>query len=301
MTMLDFNDLLEKNNIDPNDVIVLRHSPPEPKVRRILPWLAADRPEIFNAYQQTQVEKLERAMLGAAYLASFIGSASGTAVFVGLYKIGESRPLTREEYWQVPAYIELKKSGMRGFTAEVFAKRKSVLWFDLILTEFCCAWKGKLILSWPGQERSWWRRAHRNEFLIESILQDSALVSGVPSWEDIDLDWSRILLLPSRWKNELSHWRAIYLIFDCSDGKAMLVLPMERTICWVDGLNMVFQVMAGIFICARATLIISGLQYFSVYHLTWSLMTSLKSRTVGKRGCIPSTPLGLTQTSANIM
>lgn len=220
MTMLDFNDLLEKNNIDPNDVIVLRHSPPEPKVRRILPWLAADRPEIFNAYQQTQVEKLERAMLGAAYLASFIGSASGTAVFVGLYKIGESRPLTREEYWQVPAYIELKKSGMRGFTAEVFAKRKSVLWFDLILTEFCCAWKGKLILSWPGQERSWWRRAHRNEFLIESILQDSALVSGVPSWEDIDLDWSRILLLPSRWKNELSHWRAIYLIFDCSDGKS---------------------------------------------------------------------------------
>jgi len=118
-----FNDLLAEENIDSAGVLVFRHTPrPEDgKLREVLPLLADAKPDLFNAYQQTQPTKVEADMLRAQHVASFIGlekrkgSAEHTAVFVGLYKVGNHRPLTREQFWQVPAYQELKKFGMRGF------------------------------------------------------------------------------------------------------------------------------------------------------------------------------------------
>ncbi|MCR9282637.1 MAG: hypothetical protein NXH99_13160 [Rhodobacteraceae bacterium] len=75
-----FNDLLLKRAIDPAKVIVMRHRPFERELTKVLPWLAADKPDLFNAYQQTQGEKLERTMRtleGDGHVASFIGHESG--------------------------------------------------------------------------------------------------------------------------------------------------------------------------------------------------------------------------------
>ncbi len=69
---------------------------------------------------------------------------------------------------------------MKGFTGE---KRSSILWFDLALTDFYASWKGKLTVSWPPSERSWWRRAHRNEIPILAVLEDSALDAAMPEWD----------------------------------------------------------------------------------------------------------------------
>lgn len=109
------NDLLVGKGIDPTQVLVFRHQPREPKLRKVLPWLAAEKPDVFNAYQQTQVPRVEKAMLTARYVASFIGRSGGQASYIGLYKIGASRPLTREEYWCVPATRELgqRNEGLR--------------------------------------------------------------------------------------------------------------------------------------------------------------------------------------------
>jgi hypothetical protein len=90
-------------------------------------------PDVFNAYQQTQGEKLEKTMKGAGCVASFIGHEPGKALFVGLYTIGASKPLTHGQYWQVPAYVEMKAFGMQGFGGK---GRSFVLWFDLALTDF---------------------------------------------------------------------------------------------------------------------------------------------------------------------
>jgi GIY-YIG catalytic domain len=214
---MNLNDLLHGKGVDPQGVLVLRHRPSEPELNKVLPWLAAERPEVFNAYQQTQTEKLEKAMLGAAYLASFIGREAGKALFVGLYSIGTSKPLTFEQYWQVPAYVEMKAFGMQGFRPD--EGRSTVLWFDLVLTPFYADWKGKLIVRWPPPERSWWRRAHRNEMPVLAILQDSALDAAMPPWGEISLTWEQLGVLPLRWKSVLSQWRGIYYIFDTSDGK----------------------------------------------------------------------------------
>jgi len=153
----------------------------------------------------------------AAYVASFIGHTPGKALFIGLYSVGASKPLTREQYWQVPANRELRALGDRGFAEE--DPRSSKLWFDLTLTEFYQGWKGKLVVAWPPPERSWWRRAHKNEMPVLAILESSALDASVPRWDEIVISREELRVLPTRWKDAMCHWRGIYYIFDVSDGK----------------------------------------------------------------------------------
>lgn len=217
---MNLNDLLKNKGIDPQHVLVLRHRPHEPELNKVLPWLAAEKPELFNAYQQTQGEKLEKVMAGminSGYVASFIGHEPGKALFIGLYSIGKTKPFTLKQFWQVPAHVEMKALGMRGFTGD--DGRKTVLWFNLALTDLFSAWKGKLVVSWPPPERSWWRRAHRNEIPVISILEESTLASAMPEWDEINLSWEELGVLPSRWKSALSQWRGIYYIFDVSEAK----------------------------------------------------------------------------------
>ncbi len=214
---MTLNDLLQSKGIDSETVLVMRHRPHEPELNKVLPWLAAEKPDVFNAYQQTQTEKVEKAMTGAKYIASFIGREAGKALFVGLYSIGSSKPLTQDEFWQVPAYAEMKKFGMRGFSEQ--ETRKNILWFDLSLTDFYAHWKGKLIVAWPPPERSWWRRAHRNVMPVLAVLDESAFDAEMPSWDEMGFTWDELRVLPTRWRAKLSEWRAIYYIFDASDRK----------------------------------------------------------------------------------
>lgn len=212
---MQLNDLLAQAAIDPEEVMVLRHRPKEPALRKILPWLASERHELFNAYQQTQGPAAEKAMRRAGFVASFIGHESGKAVFVGLYKVASVRPISLREYWKMPVHIELKKFGMAGQPRE----RSEVTWFDLERLAFRSEWQGKLIVGWPGLELSWWRWAGRNELPVFAILEESILVSEMPDWTRLSLAWQQLDALPRSWQAALSQWRGIYYIFDSSDGR----------------------------------------------------------------------------------
>jgi hypothetical protein len=217
---MHLNDLLQTQGLDPEHVLVFRHRPSEPGLHRVLPWLAAEKPEVFNAYQQTQGNTLERVMQslnGSGYVASFIGHEPRKALFVGIYAIGESRPLTYEQFWQMPAHLEMKAFGMNGWKHD--SERTSVLWFDLALSDAYATWKGKLVVDWPPPERSWWRRAHKNAIPILAIHEESAFDAAMPAWDQITLTWQEVGALPVRWRAALSQWRGIYYIFDESDGK----------------------------------------------------------------------------------
>ena len=216
--MLQFNDLLDKHGIDPKTVLVFRHCPTAPQLKKVLPWLAAERPEVFNAYQQTQGKIVEKAMQRAKYVASFIGHEPGKALFVGLYAVGGSTPMTPEQYCDNKENKELKSLGAESFTAD--SMRSSILWFELKLSDCCAKWKGRLIIEWPGKELSWWRWSDRNGIPVLAIVEDSALVECVPKKDDIDLEWKELSRLPASWKSALSQWRGIYYIFDSSDRKA---------------------------------------------------------------------------------
>ena len=78
---MNFKDLLINRGIDPQTVLVFRHAPPEPKLNKVLPLLALNKPDVFNAYQQTQGPKVERDLQAAKYVASFIRHPSRKALF----------------------------------------------------------------------------------------------------------------------------------------------------------------------------------------------------------------------------
>lgn len=215
---MEFNDLLLGKNINPENVLLLRHRPWEQQLNKVFPWIAATRPDLFNAYQQVQGIRLETVMHKleyTGYIASFLGREAGKALFIGLYAIKGSTPLTYDEYWNINANVELKAFGMDGFKGD----RPSTLWFDLALIDFYSSWKGKLVVDWPSPERSWWRRAHRNELPIRAIHEESVLEADMPEWDTINFSWEELSVLPNRWKLALSQWRGIYYIFDVSDGK----------------------------------------------------------------------------------
>lgn len=133
--------------------------------------------------------------------------------------ICNSKPITHKEYGQIPANIELQLFGHEGFTEASF--RSSILWFDLVLTDFYARWKGKLIVCWPPLDLNWYRWAHKpnNEMPVLAILEESALDAAMPKWDAIDLTWDKLRVLPVQWKSKLSEWRGIYYLFDTSDGK----------------------------------------------------------------------------------
>lgn len=216
---MELNELLLGKGIDPREVIVFRHRPNEPELNKVFPLIAADRPDLYNAYQQTHGEKVEKALLSAKQVVSFIRHGSAKALFVGAYEVGKSKSLTQDQYWRVPAHAELKKLGMRGF---VTGRRSTCLWFDLKPTAFYSEWKGKLIIDWPPPERSWWRRAHRNKMTVHAVLEDSALNAAMQNWNELDLTWSQLGILPKRWQAKLAEWRGIYYIFDSSDAKGYI-------------------------------------------------------------------------------
>lgn len=223
-------DLFKREAIPAEQVLVLRHRPHEPGLRKVLPRLAAVRPDLFNAYQQTQTPGLEQTMLklvGKGFVASFIGHEPGRAMFVAMYKIDACRPMTYGQFWRRKEYVELKTFGMRGLTAG--ERRRVVQWFDLRRTSFYESWIGRLVVSWSPPERSWWRRAHKNEFGILSILEDNALAEAMPDWSDLVLSWNELKVLPKAWQTALSHWRGIYYIFDRADGKGYVGSAYGRT------------------------------------------------------------------------
>ena len=212
--VLEFNDLLRKSDIDPATVMVMRHRPTEKGLRRALPWLAAERPDVYNAYQSSHGEVVENALARKEWLASFIGHVPGRALFVGLYRVAGHRRITAASFHRNKLNQALCELGSRGPQDDRLA-----LWFDLVLSDFLSEYKGRLVIGWPGIERSWWRRAERNTFSVDAIAQESLLVGRMPEWSSLVLPWRELKVLPSNWRSANSQWRGVYYIFDSKSGK----------------------------------------------------------------------------------
>lgn len=211
---LELNDLLLKCDIDPSTVMVMRHRPTEKALRKALPWLAAERPDVYNAYQCGHSEVVENSLAKKEWLASFIGHAPGRALFVGLYRIAGQRRITAATFRRNPLNMELYEIGSYGPQSH-----RRPLWFDLQLSRLLSEYKGRLVVGWPGIERSWWRRAERNVFPVDAIAQESLLVTRLPEWSSLVVPWRELKLMPSSWKAAIAQWRGVYYIFDTKSGK----------------------------------------------------------------------------------
>ena len=118
--MFDLNYLLLGKGIHVPDVrvLVMRHVPSEPELRKALPWLAAEMPETYNVYQQFQRPHVERQLTEVRYVVSCVGYRSNEALFVGVYKLNSYKPVSFDEYWNVPENERLRSLGMRSWSSE---------------------------------------------------------------------------------------------------------------------------------------------------------------------------------------
>jgi len=179
---MDLNSLLREVSIDPETTLVLRHRPKEPDLRRVLPWLAAEQPDVFNAYQQTQTPKVEKQMMKASHVVSLIGDQGGRGLFVGLYENQGHRVTRLSDRRKISGKCELSKYGH-------LVHGKKCLWFDLSLTEHFQDWAGKLIVRWPPPEISWSRWSAKNRFDVIAIREESLLNQHMPDWRDMTFTW----------------------------------------------------------------------------------------------------------------
>lgn len=213
-SVIELNDLLAKVGLESSPVMVMRHRPTEHGLRAALPWLAAEEPDVYNAYQRIHGARVESALSKATHMASFIGHEPSSALFVGLYAMHGWEDLPATTWRERPDTRRLLDVGHRS------PDRTTIRWFDLRPTEHFAAWKGRLVVSWPGIERSWWRWASRNVFAVTAIHEESVLVGRMPEWTELVLKWDQITLLPKSWRASLRQWRGVYLILDCSTGKS---------------------------------------------------------------------------------
>lgn len=208
--MFDFQALLGAVDIDPAQTLIVRHVPVEKALKRVLPWLVAERPDLWRAYQRTQWRTLEQAMTRGRYLASFIGQDPAKATFAGLYRIGQSETLDYAGYRSLPGNSELYGLGMSGRAEDM----PHCLAFELEELSHYAEWLGRLTITWPKPYQQWWRWGGRGEFPIATIEAESRFVRGMPDWKDIVLSWNELQALPSSWAAALAQWRGIYLIYD---------------------------------------------------------------------------------------
>ena len=214
---LTLNSMLQASAIALEQLIVFRHRPYEPELNRVFDNVAGERGDLFDCYQNTHSARTEAALTRAKYVASFIRYKAGTAVFVGLYEVKTWREMSVEECVARPAHVELMSLGMIGIKST--DGRSSLLEFDLKRTDWLSDWRGRLIIRWPGLERSWYRWADRNEFAVEAIALQSVLTKPMPAWNEVVLTWAELAVLPDGWRAALRQWRGVYLIVDQTDGK----------------------------------------------------------------------------------
>ncbi|MBC2667198.1 GIY-YIG nuclease family protein [Novosphingobium flavum] len=207
---LDFRGMLDLASLDPREVVAVRHAPQQKALRRVLPWLVVERPELFMAWQQIQWEKLEKALMRARYMASFVGQDSGMATFAGISRITGWQSLDHAAYLDFPGNRELADLGMdlRGPDME------HCLAFELEETGCFADYVGRLVVNWPTPSRQWWRWAGNASFPVSAIDPDSRFVRAMPEWSDLILSWYELQSLPASWISALAQWRGVYLIHD---------------------------------------------------------------------------------------
>ena len=213
--MLELNDLLAKTGIDAERALVMRHRPTERDLRHALRAFAAERPDLFDAYQSIHGPRVEEALRRAQHVVSFIGHEPGKALFVGIYRVEGWREISGPEWRALETSRVLMALGDRGPDED----RNLLRLFNLVRTDALASWQGKLVVAWPPPERSWWRWSGRNVMPVVSILEESILVSKLPPWNQLVVTWTALETLPRSWKAAMAQWRGVYLIVDRETGK----------------------------------------------------------------------------------
>lgn len=216
---MEFADLLRLSGISLSETALALHRPSDPVVRRILPTIAQNMPEVFDAYQGTHPIVPEATLKARKCLASFVPRTGGEFVFVGLFDASPGPSLLLTELDADPVFQRLQEltGGWTFASARRAEKYPSRIRFHLSPRKELAELAGRLVVADPGG-RNFMRLAETTPLGIMEITREASLVPPMPKWDQLLLTRAELETLPREWALQLSQWRGVYLIVDQSDG-----------------------------------------------------------------------------------
>jgi hypothetical protein len=216
---MEFAQLLQMVAIAPADVAVCLHKPGDIRTRRILATWAAERRDLFDAYQSTHPPIAEATLKRRSVLAAFVAREDATLLFCGLWDVRGWVWATIAELQGDPIHAEMRAAlGHADFVAK-WASRgvEGRARFDLAPRAELADLDGRLAVADPGG-RAHMRRAETTPLRVVEIAARPAHVPPMPDWRRLTLTTAELRALPKEWALKLSEWRGIYLIIDEADG-----------------------------------------------------------------------------------
>jgi len=104
----------------------------------------------------------------------------------------------------------------------------------------------------------------------------------MPAWDEIDLGWDELRVIPGSWRTVLSQWRGIYYIYDQAEGKGYVGPRTVAPMCWVAGSTMLHPGMAGTSFFESAIQRPFASQSCNVFRRIWMQTTSSGLKGTGK-------------------
>lgn len=216
---LTFNDLLGLNGVAAEDVTLILHVTTQQPLRDMLPHLAANRRDLFDAYQAVHSDMATATLRNRPLMASFVPLASDRLLFEGLYRIGAAEVLPTQLIYADPAYAELESvwGAIDTASGQNIAARSEQVRFALVPDDRLEALRGRIVIARPAG-RAYARVADRTRVDVRAVLDEPAFDPPPPDWREMVIDAPFLRVLPARWAERLSQWRGVYLIVDQADG-----------------------------------------------------------------------------------
>lgn len=214
-----FSALLDHADLRAADVTYLFHTTTLPVLRRMLPWLAAERHDLFEAYQSVHSVTAERTLANRPFVASFVPIGQDDMAFVALYRISRMEERPTATIYADPRFTELERDYGASDTAPTqnIARLASQIVFDMDMMEALSDLRGRVVVGRPPG-RSYARLAEKLDPPILRIEGESVLTVPPPDWRLLSLTGQELRALPTSWANRLREWRGVYLILDEADG-----------------------------------------------------------------------------------
>jgi hypothetical protein len=191
-----FNSVLQQNDIDPANVILVRHQDQRAAPGRTPYELWRDNRPAFEHYQSTQSIANRPRLSRASVWASFVGTPDGATMFVGLYAARYVGLLAEDTPWTYADGIDLAGS------CDSYDLRRDDRFADL---------EGKLFIEWGAGARSWVQRADRqNKPVIE--LRPDFKEPEFPGFLNLIVPLSKVAAFPKSWIEVLKNATGVYLL-----------------------------------------------------------------------------------------
>lgn len=196
--MINFNAILEHEDINPEGVQLVRHKDARAAKGRSPYALWRSDPASLDLYQSIQSKA--RFVVGA-HIATFVVSPAGETLFVGLYAV--------RGIGKVPDGVVDPLSGddVSGLNL-----------YDLVLDDRLADYRGLLVVDWGKGFLAWVQKAGKNAKRVLEIKQKVAN-PRFPGFTDFRHDVDTIETIPETWKEVLSSVKGVYVLVCKETGK----------------------------------------------------------------------------------